>query len=565
MKRHSTGESTHFNRTAVVKYKIPIDGHVVKALDEDKIASIQMRGGARDPMFEYIPNPAEPTIEPGKPLSFVELMEWVHAASWLTSNKDRAKAISQRESKVKCFFQILVGPKFADIKNIYDVLNNTKHVDTTLHANVAPKGRNWAITTMRGYFATGLWLTSNPKEVAVHLVTPEAKDFYMDYCSESGQLTADIVARAEARTMDPAHSVYKWDMIIDRMKKVYGELSPYVLYLKIFEDFAVRNDLGAVRIVETSADAKKGGNYIVKHDPLKNGALSPYFVLMDFKTDRIYQAVRGNLTPETQKIILDSLEKQPRDYLFCREGSTNEAFGDDLSRVMKTALRNAGLDMKTKELRNAYISYKLPLLTTRAERLALARKFEHSIKTQPNYVRDIQPAITSNTSALLNEHLEAHEGEDTGEVVQKAKRGRPRRPAPVREEDDDGSGSEERIVLKPNRGRPPAPIDDDDGASDTEERIVLKPNRAAAPKAAVAKPRAKAAPKRGLSDAQIPKPRAKPPAAAQKPVAAARKPVGAARKPAAAARKPAAQAQTPPIGAGQSRYGRQRQPNPKFR
>ena len=411
--RHSTGESTHFNRSAVVKYEIPIDGHVIKDLfDDSKVTSVQVRGGARDPVFNHIPNPAEPVIEPGKPLSYVELL------AYLSATPEGKKKMS----KTKCFFEVVVGSKFGEIKNIYPVINDTKLVEMRLQANVEPNGKKWTITTLRGYYATALWLTSHPKEVSVHLITNEAKSFYLAKINKNGELGRAIKARTEAITTDPAFAVYQWEMIVKRMRDVYGESSPFVLYLRIFEDMAARNDLGAVRIVDYVKQAKVGGNYLIKHDPLKKDALSPYIALMAFKTGKIYGGSRGELMPKTQKIILDSIEKQPRVYLFCKPGTNNQPWSADISAAMTGALQQAGLKMNSRGLRNAFVTYKRPSCKSYEEYVELARKLNHSVDTQPDYMRLLKPAISSRTSNLLDAHLEANEGEDTGEVTSKKRK-----------------------------------------------------------------------------------------------------------------------------------------------
>ena len=411
MKRHSTGESVFFNRGSAVKYEIPIDGKIVKDFDATKVMSTQMRGAARDPLFEHNVEPEpEAILTPGKPISYVELLKWL-----VVNHKEKT-------SQVKCFFESVV-PQFGEISNIYDVINDTKLVQEKLQLRVNKK--ELKITSLRGYYATGLWLTSHPAEVSGHNIHNKTKDFYLAKCSPKGEIANEIAAYTEDMTSNPKYALPKWELILKRMQTVYGPDSPEMLYLKIYEDVPVRNDLGTVRVVDYNYKAVNGGNFLVKYDDLKkdergNATLSPYLYLQSFKTGKHYGYIRGDLSPNSQKIILDDLRRLPRQYLFCAKNTTNVAFGDSLSARMTKALREAGLgnNLTCPKLRNAYATYlnEQDKNLTHDERVTRARKFGHNTTTAPKYIRAMKEVSRDTHGSVFDEFI-IREGEE--EVEQK--------------------------------------------------------------------------------------------------------------------------------------------------
>ena len=436
MSRHANGESIDFNRKSTIKYNLKIDGKPVREFDEDAISSAQMRG-IRVPIFENRPNPPAFRMERGEKLSYVKLMDWMEQ----DSENSRSHI-----NNTKNMFQLIRPVTYGEIEDVYPILNDHKLVFDTLQANVESNGRRWEWSTLKNYFANCLWLTSHPPLIAATYISTAAKAAYTDINRQDGWLALKVEAIAQAKTTDEAHRVYSWQTIIKRMKLRYEGVgvppnrSPYMLYLRLYEDMASRNDLGYLEIVEDSDDCVKGRNYLVKHDPSRNNELLPYVFLTDFKNDRIIGESRSDLSIENQRIVLDVI-KDGRKYLFCKPGTLNQPWGKSITQSLNAAFKEAGLNMVSTELRNSYLTYMLPKMTTIQQRVALGNKFRHNIKTQAKYVRVEQSAITEQTDDAMLRWLENPNDKLTGaEVVSRVRAATAAaRPTPETQGADEGS------------------------------------------------------------------------------------------------------------------------------
>ncbi len=144
----------------------------------------------------------------------------------------------------------------------------------------------------------------------------------------------------------------------------------------------VRQDYGNVRILKKGFRSEKNktqNNYIVLTS-------RPYLILNNYKTSDTYGTVKITIPIALKKIIMKSLEKQPREYLFMNvDGKpyNDNSFTKFANRLLVdiTGRPNYSLGL----LRRARISAEHTAITTRGRKKELAKGMLHSPQTAEVY------------------------------------------------------------------------------------------------------------------------------------------------------------------------------------
>ncbi len=184
------------------------------------------------------------------------------------------------------------------------------------------------------------------------------------------------------RRMD---SYLNWNDLINIREKLakdsYASKGHLILSMYSYIE-PVRQDYGNIRILKKgyrSDKNKTNNNYIVMTS-------RPYLVLNNYKTSDTYGMVKVTIPVALKKIILKSLEKQPRDYLFTDTSGkpyNDNSFTKYANRLLVdiTGKPNYSLGL----LRRARISAEHTAITTRGRKKELAKGMLHNPQTAEIY------------------------------------------------------------------------------------------------------------------------------------------------------------------------------------
>ena len=141
----------------------------------------------------------------------------------------------------------------------------------------------------------------------------------------------------------------------------------------------VRCDYYSMNIVNKN-QTPNTDNYII----LKDGEAE--LVIKEYKTSRKHgDIVHSKLPDELYRIIINSLETVPRDYLFVN--SRNKPFSrtDFSNWASKTLYKIFGVELTLTMIRHIYISHKELHKMTLGERKELGEKMGHTVEIQTGY------------------------------------------------------------------------------------------------------------------------------------------------------------------------------------
>ena len=442
MRLHESNPNMRVNFNTIKKYGWTVNG---KKVDDTEFHTDQavknIRGYKKPPLpMPVLKNDAK---------SYKGLWEWlldpiVKGSDSHKSNTSMTFRILQGEAIQG---KVRYGKKdphtFEDIKDIVPLLNDYENVEkkiTAFYDNPA---------SQRAKFANLVWLFSSYQYLVSNL-SQAAKTHYLSMIGQGGRLEEEIERRAIERTTDEKLAVYKWSDIMRRVEKYYGRKSEIWLYMNIYEDTHGRDDLGDVMIVSNNdnSDLPDRQNYLVLHDsqePYK-GKYHPYIFLTVYKTRRIGGMVRKDLTEDTIALIKQSLEENPRKYLFIKNNNPNMPFGK-MGAYITALLRGAGIKMTSRQLRNAFISDHPMDQMTEQERAAFLKTSGHNANTARKYLRRQKQTITENTEAALARRDAAAAAEEADDADTNE-----RQPAPKKR-----GRPAKKAAADPPQAMPPAP------------------------------------------------------------------------------------------------------------
>jgi hypothetical protein len=155
----------------------------------------------------------------------------------------------------------------------------------------------------------------------------------------------------------------------------------YVLLTLYCDITPKRSDLGQLRVYIREDPCIKTENYLVLRSP--RSGLESYLVMNVYKTAKSYGRLEEILAKETVLVLIDSLKRFPRNYVFVgrsgRPFTSNDAYGDFVER---TFLELFGRAMGTSLWRHVYVSEKVDPNQSEEALERIARKMCHSANVQ---------------------------------------------------------------------------------------------------------------------------------------------------------------------------------------
>jgi hypothetical protein len=232
---------------------------------------------------------------------------------------------------------------------------------------------SYGINTKKSLYQTILFLITNLKIDLKESTIERYKSKFEEYKILSRDKTAENKVSNDDSVMD-----YK--EYVKKILQKFGVKSKQYLVARLYDELTCRDNYGNLEIIENLKEVKPNKNYIVV--PRKRITL----VLQEFKTDTAFPAVYHKVS--------DSLDTLIRSYL-----SENElSYGDTL--LGKSLLSSFVGEMnRAIGIENGSINYiRHSKITTElsssklspAERIALAKKSQHSVITQLSYVRKLK-------------------------------------------------------------------------------------------------------------------------------------------------------------------------------
>jgi hypothetical protein len=177
-------------------------------------------------------------------------------------------------------------------------------------------------------------------------------------------------------------AMVSWQEVLSAEKRLaneeYGSFNHLIISMYSMIE-PLRADFNEVKIVHKDVGVDKHRNYLV----LPAGTL----VLSDFKTSKSHGVLKRSLPGELVKVIQASLDREPRDFLFCNirgEPYTRNSFTKASTRVFKDIFERP---VTSRILRQSFISSMDFNSTTPAQQMEIAKNMCHSFSTQAIYRR----------------------------------------------------------------------------------------------------------------------------------------------------------------------------------
>lgn len=193
------------------------------------------------------------------------------------------------------------------------------------------------------------------------------------------------------------HAHVPWEDVLKRYREMtYGTKAHLLMSLITLLPPRRQSDWYKVRVYasdDVNFKPELGHNYI------NVNYVTPYILLTDYKTAKFFHRWYMKIPSRLLKIIKDSLNDHPRDWLFVNQSTGEpyelEAFTRWSNRTLKRVTGNPNTCMNA--MRHSYISYirmKKPNMTL-MEQIALSKNMGHSIVQNMGYKLNTQASDRS--------------------------------------------------------------------------------------------------------------------------------------------------------------------------
>ncbi len=284
--------------------------------------------------------------------------------------------------------------------------------------------------TKRGYLE-GIYtvLQGFPDIQKEYGLTEQAEIYDKRWREYKGIAETETLDRENTDTVDP------FSVIKARVLKKYGKDTQERLFIKIYSELPLRDNLGDVIIV-----ARKEDVVIDKADPMDyllwnekaDGTCEMTLYISSYKTFQLYGTIEHKISDSLCKELAEDILEHPRDFFFIKNNVYNKLKPSDLtvgeeaiykdgrmSGFVKDMLVRSGTkSSKNKQggthnagsinlLRHSFISewYKQHPKASAEERAKISMQFRHSPVTSVKYVRDL--GIEKLSKAQLKARLKA--------------------------------------------------------------------------------------------------------------------------------------------------------------
>jgi len=249
-------------------------------------------------------------------------------------------------------------------KIISEIENATQKRDPTL---------SYGINTKKSLYQTILFLITNLKIDLKESTIERYKSKFEEYKILSRDKTAENKVSNDDSVMD-----YK--EYVKKILQKFGVKSKQYLVARLYDELTCRDNYGNLEIIENLKDVKPNKNYIVV--PRKRITI----VLQEFKTDTAYPAVYHKVSDSLDTLIRSYLSENGLSYGDTLLGkSLLSSFVGEMNRAI--GIENGSINyIRHSKITTELSSSKL----SPAERLALAKKSQHSVITQLSYVRKLK-------------------------------------------------------------------------------------------------------------------------------------------------------------------------------
>jgi len=201
------------------------------------------------------------------------------------------------------------------------------------------------------------------------------------YSKEANEAVQNWYTKGEATPRQKENFV-DWPTITHTLTTLTPNTPEHLLLAMYTLEEPKRQDYGSLKILKVMSpqeEAQQKGNYLILYP--QNIVL----VLNDYKTSKTYKQYRKTLSTELTQIIKDSLQSQPRSYLFQDKSGkpfTDKAFANYSNRILlKIFKKNVTVSL----LRHSYIQHMYNQGTTHNQRYKMSKSMGHSIAMQSQY------------------------------------------------------------------------------------------------------------------------------------------------------------------------------------
>jgi len=205
------------------------------------------------------------------------------------------------------------------------------------------------------------------------------------YAKEANEIVQKWYTQGEATPRQKENFV-DWPTVQQTFSTLTPNTPEHLLLAMYTLEEPKRQDYGALKILKVMSpteEAQQKGNYILLHP--QNIVL----VLNEYKTAKSYKQFRKTLSPELTAIIKNSLQSNPRDYLFIDKSGKpfkDKAFANYSNRILlKIFKKNVTVSL----LRHSYIQHMYNQGTTHNERYKMSKSMGHSIAMQSQYAFEV--------------------------------------------------------------------------------------------------------------------------------------------------------------------------------
>jgi len=232
---------------------------------------------------------------------------------------------------------------------------------------------SYGINTKKSLYQTILFLITNLKIDLKESTIERYKSKFEEYKILSRDKTAENKVSNDDSVMD-----YK--EYVKKILQKFGVKSKQYLVARLYDELTCRDNYGNLEIIENLKEVKPNKNYIVV--PRKRITL----VLQEFKTDTAYPAVYHKVSDSLDTLIRSYLSENGLSYGDTLLGkSLLSSFVGEMNRAI--GIENGSINyIRHSKITTELSSSKL----SPAERIALAKKSQHSVITQLSYVRKLK-------------------------------------------------------------------------------------------------------------------------------------------------------------------------------
>ena len=232
---------------------------------------------------------------------------------------------------------------------------------------------SYGINTKKSLYQTILFLITNLKIDLKESTIERYKSKFEEYKILSRDKTAENKISNDDSVMD-----YK--EYVKKILQKFGVKSKQYLVARLYDELTCRDNYGNLEIIENLKEVKPNKNYIVV--PRKRITL----VLQEFKTDTAYPAVHHKVSDSLDTLIRSYLSENKLSYGDTLLGkSLLSSFVGEMNRAI--GIENGSINyIRHSKITTELSSSKL----SPAERIALAKKSQHSVITQLSYVRKLK-------------------------------------------------------------------------------------------------------------------------------------------------------------------------------